>query len=328
MLDVEEEEELESVSAGSKFVRWATFLVAGVLWIVAGNGQKKDANCGKYSHLKICDNVDKHGRQTLDGKNNAGKIFRRIIHNSCGRPSCPECYISWASRAARKLAFVLGEAAKLHGKVEHFSCSVPVKDWDLPAEDMRRKAVKILYSRGIIGGSLIFHGARFNRIKGFYWSPHYHALGFVFGGYKCRSCRRKNNCLKGCGGLDDVNWQKYQVDKWYVKVLDPTHERKSVRRTAAYELGHCTIPANAKNHRVVTYFGVCSYRRLKISAKARAEFETKFKDKCPICGDELKNGKYCGVKQLITDRKNPDFRRDGFEDFLENGFQAWFVEEG
>jgi hypothetical protein len=219
--DFDEEEELESVSSGSKFVRWATFLVAGVLWIVAGNGQKTSASCGKYSRVKICPNIDKHSRLTLDGKSYSGKIFRRIIHNSCGRPSCPECYISWASRTARKMAFVLGEAAKLHGKIEHLSCSVPVKDWDMPPEDMRRKAVKVLYSRGLTGASLIFHGARFNRIKGFYWSPHYHVLGFVFGGYKCRSCRHKNDCLKGCGGLDDVNWQKYQVDKWYVKVLDP-----------------------------------------------------------------------------------------------------------
>jgi hypothetical protein len=325
--DVDEEEKIESVNVGSKFVRWATFLVAGVLWIVAGNGQKTNTNCGKYSRVKVCLNVDLHGRTTLDGKNYAGKVFRRIIHNSCGRPSCPECYISWASRAARKVAFVLGEAAKQYGKVEHLVASVPVKDYDLSFEDMRRKAVKILNSRGVIGGSLIFHGARFNRIKGFYWSPHFHCLGFVFNGYRCRNCKRKNDCIKGCGGLDDVNWQKYQVDKWYVKVCDPRHERRNVRKTAAYELGHCTIKANAKNFRVITYWGVCSYRRLKISDKARAEFEAKFKDKCPLCGDELKNGKYCGVKQLVIDRRNPDFRRDGFEDFLENGFPAWFVED-
>jgi len=326
-LDFVEEEEVESVSVGAKSVRWATFLVNGVLWSVVGNGKITNANCGKYSRVKICDNVDLHGRVTLDGKNYAGKIFRRIIHNSCGRPSCPECYISWASRAARKVAFVLGEAAKQHGKVEHIIASVPVKDYDLSFEDMRRKAVKVLYSRGVVGGSLIYHAARYNRVKGFYYSPHFHCLGFVLGVYRCRSCERKSNCLAGCGGFDDVSWRQYQVDKWYVKVADPRHERRNVRRTAAYELGHCTIKVGVRNFRVVTYWGVVSYRKLRLSDKARAEFEAALKDTCPICGYELKNGRYMGVKPLITDRRNPDFRRDGFEDFLENGLPAWCVTE-
>lgn len=326
--EVEEEGEIESVGVRARTLRWATFVNAGVVWIVAGNGEVSLPNCGHYSQVKLCVNLDLHARKTLDGKNYAGKVFRRIIHISCGRPSCPECYVSWAVRNARKIAFVLGEASKQYGKVEHLSVSVPVKDYDLPFEDMRRKAQKVLYSRGVIGGSLIFHGARFNRIKGFYWSPHFHCLGFIFNGYRCRRCKRKNNCLKGCGGLDDVNWQKYQVDKWYVKVLDPLHERRSVRKTAAYELGHCTIKADVRNFRVVTYFGVCSYRKLKISDEARAEFEAAMRDKCPLCGDELKNGRYMGVKPLITDRKNPDFKRDSVEDFLENGFAAWLVNDG
>lgn len=325
-IDVEEEDEVET-SSGSGAVRWATALVARALWSVVGNGTVKNEHCGKFSRVKVCVNVDKHGRMGLDGKSYAGKVFRRIVHNSCGRPSCPKCYVSWAYRAARKTAFILGEASKKFGKVEHIIASVPVKDYDLSIEDLRRKAQNVLYCRGVIGGSLIFHSMRFNRIRGWYWNPHFHVLGFILNGYSCRRCARKNDCLQGCGGFDDVSWQRYQVDKWYVKVADPLHERRNVRKTAAYELGHCTIPVGAKHFRVVTYFGICSYRKLKISDAVRKEWEEEFKDKCPLCGDELKDGKYCGVKPLVTDRNSPDFQRDSIEDFLENGLPAWFVRE-
>jgi len=320
-------EEWESVSGEAKLVRWATFFVNGVLWAVVGNGKVTSPSCGKYSGLKVCLNVDLHGQRRLDGGCNSGKIFRRIIHFSCGRPLCPECYVNWALRSARKVAFILGEASKQFGKVEHVIVSVPPEDYGLDFEELRRKCIKVLFSRGVIGGSLIFHGARFNRIRGWYWSPHFHSLAFVFGGYKCRGCERKNNCLKGCGGLDDVNWQKYQVDRWYVKIADSWHGRKSVRRTASYELGHCTVKADVRHFRVVTYFGVCSYRKLKIDDVARARFEAEFNGVCPLCSHELKDGFYCGVKPLVTDRKSPDFKRDSVEDFLQNGFPAYGVKE-
>lgn len=324
---LEEEEEVES--AVGIAVKWATFSVDGVLWSVVGNGEVTNPNCGNYSRVDVCLNVDLHGRTRLDGKDYAGKVFRRIVHISCGRPSCPKCYVSWASRTAKKIAFVLGEASKIHGKVEHLSVSVPVKDWDLSFEDMRRKAAEVAKSRGVIGGSFIYHGARFNRVKGWYFSPHFHCLGFVLGGYRCRYCERKSHCLKGCGGLDDVNWQKYQVDRWYVRVLSPRQERRNVRRTASYELGHCTIKVGVRNFRVVTYWGVASYRKLRIDDKVRAEFEAALRGACPICGYGLKKGKYVGVEPLITDRKNPDFMRDACADFLQNGLPAWMlIEDG
>jgi len=116
-----------------------------------------------------------------------------------------------------------------------------------------------------------------------------------------------------------VAWRKFQKDKWYVKVLDPLHERRNVRKTATYELGHCTIQKNVRNFRAVTYFGVASYRKLKISAEARARFEESRKPKCQLCGSELVDIEYLGSKAFITDRLSPDFKRDSFENILENG---------
>ena len=63
-------------------------------------------------------------------------------------------------------------------------------------EDLRNKVVKILKSRGVIGGCLIFHGFRYNNVRLWYWSPHFHVLGFVLGGYsRCRNCKDKWNCM-------------------------------------------------------------------------------------------------------------------------------------
>lgn len=326
-IDVEEEDEVKAVSVASVSVRWATALVSGVLWFLAGHGAVTNGHCGTFSRVKLCLNVDKHGQMGLDGKSYAGKIFRRIVHNSCNRPSCPRCHISWASKTARKVAFILGESAKKYGQVEHLSASVPVKDYDLSIEELRRKAQKVLNSRNVIGGSLIFHGFRYNRIKQWYWSPHFHTLAHLSNPYRCRYCERKSNCLKGCGGFDDVSWQKFQVDGWYVKVLDPRHERRNVRKTVAYELGHCSIPDGVRHHRVVTYFGVSSYRRLQISAEAWNRWKEERKDKCPLCRDELKNGKYMGIRELVTDRKSLFFKRDSIEDYLEGNFPAWAIDE-
>jgi len=107
--------------------------------------------------------------------------------------------------------------------------------------------------------------------------------------------------------------------EWYVKVLDPLHERRNVRKTASYELGHATIKKDVKNFRVVTYFGVCSYRKLKISAEARARWEADKKQKCKLCGSELVDIEYLGHKAFVVDKLSSDFKRDTFEPIVENG---------
>jgi len=291
---------------------------------LVGHGEQTNEYCGQYVGLKGCLNVDLHDIVTLDGENHRGKIRRRIVHNSCNRPSCRICYVSWAMRTAKKMAFILGEASKQFGKVEHVMASVPVEDYGLSFEALRAKAIKVLKSRGVIGGSLIFHGFRYNKIRRWYFSPHFHVLGFIFDGYgRCRNCSRKSNCLAGCGGFDDVAWRKFQVDRWYVKVLDPKHERRNVRKTASYELGHCSIKKGVRNFRAVTYFGVCSYRKLKISAEARARWEEDRKQKCDLCGSELINIEYKGCKPFVVDRLDPEFKRDSSEPYLENGLVVY-----
>jgi len=299
------------------------------VWVLVGNGIRTNDFCGQLLRVKGCLNVDLHGQMGLDGKCHAGEVYWQLVHNWCHKASCPICYyFGWAVRQAGEIDLRLSEARKRFGKVEHVILSVPVKDYGLDYGVLRKKAVKIAESRGVLGGSLIFHAFRYNLIRHWYWSPHMHVLGFIKDGYGCRFCRRKNDCFKGCGGFDDRSYQRFLRDGWYVRVADPLHERKSVFYTAKYELGHASVKVGVKYFRVVTYFGVCSYRELKISADVRRAWDDCKKSVCPACRYDLVKIRYAGVKPFVTDISSPDYKNRSFADYLENGFPAWFVDEG
>lgn len=283
---------------------------------LVGNGEVTNQFCGKYIGLKGCVRVGLHKLITLDGVNYSGKIFRRKVHHWCDKPSCPVCFKSgWAVREASSIKARLIEASKRFGVIEHLSISVPVKDYGLDLKAMRLKAVKLLKARGVVGGCLIFHGFRYNLRKSWYWSPHFHVLGFIFGGYStCRNCSRKWNCLKGCGGFDDRAWQLFQKDGYYVKVFG---KRKTIHGTAWYQLNHASVKKGVVRFHVATWFGNCSYRKLKVTVELRKAF-------CPICQHDLVKLRYFGDKGIVTDRSSPDYERDSFEDYEEDGRVVYF----
>ena len=254
---------------------------------LVGHGEVTNENCGRFSgYFYGCLRVDLHKLITLDGVNYAGKVYAKPYFHSCDKPSCPVCFkYGWVVREARSIVARLEVASKRFGLVEHVVCSVPTKDYGLSFNAMRLKAVKVLKSRGIVGGVLVFHAFRFNLEKWWYFSPHWHVLCFVLGGYaKCRNCKRKWNCLEGCGGFDDRAWQAFQKDGWYVKVLG---KRKSVFRTAAYQLNHSSVKKGAVRFHVASWFGNCSYRKLKVTAEMR-------KSVCPISKHDLEKLRYNG----------------------------------
>ena len=294
---------------GSEPVPVSSFAEFGDFQLV-GHGSVTNEFCGQFLSLKGCLNVDFHGFMTLDGKSYASKVFVRRVHHWCCKPSCPVCFIrGWAVRQAKSIEGRLKEASKKFGLVEHIVASAPSRDYGLSFEGMRRKAKKVLFSRGVVGGCLIWHGFRYNLRKHWFWSPHYHCLGYILGGYsRCRNCKRKWNCLKGCGGFDDRNYHDgFLRDGWIVKVLG---KRVSVFYTAYYLLNHSSIKKNVKRFHVVTWFGCCSYRKLKVTVEKRKEL-------CPICNYELIDISYCGVKSLDVKV------RESFEDYLEDGCVAW-----
>ena len=286
---------------------------------LVGHGKVTNEKCGKFSSFFGCARTALHDRITLDGTNYKGKVYVRKIFHSCDKPSCPVCYkYGWAVRQARKIEVRLAEASKRFGQVEHIVASVPVRDYGLTLEALRSKIDKILAVRGVVGGNKIFHGFRYNLRKSWYWSPHFHVLGFVLGGYsRCRNCKRKWNCLAGCGGFDDRSYQNFLKDGYYVKVLG---KRKTVGGTAWYQLNHSSIDVTKKRFHVATWFGVCSYRKLKITAEYKKAI-------CPICRHDLVRLDYFGTKNFVFNKDSLEFRRESFEDCDEDGRRVWVERE-
>ena len=273
---------------------------------LVGHGEVTNKFCGKYIGLKGCLRVDLHNLITLDAKSYKGKVFRRIVHHFCNKPSCPVCFKSgWAVRQAGNIEGRLAEASKRFGQVEHIVATVPPKFYGLDYLSLRHKIIKVLALRGIIGGVMIFHGFRYNLRKSWYWSPHFHVLGFILGGYgRCRRCKKK--CFKGCGGWEDTKYRAYEKDGCIVRVLG---KRKTVFGTAWYQLNHSSINVTKKRFHVAVWFGTCSYRKLKVTVEKRKEL-------CPLCQHDLIAIEYLGIKSLSSER-------DAFEDYEENGFPAW-----
>jgi hypothetical protein len=293
---------------------------------LVGKGDVTNEFCGKFYGYIGCARTELHNKKIFlkrkgevslhDCKN---KVFVQRVYNSCDKPSCPVCYKhGWAVRQAKRIEARLKEASKRFGLVEHIVASVPTRDYGLNVKALRAKAVKILRRRGVIGGTLIFHGFRYNVRRGWYWSPHFHCLGFILGGYRCRGCMK--SCV-GCNGFEARTRQEFEKDGYIVKVLG---KRKTVAGTAWYQLNHASVKKGVKRFHVATWFGSCSYRKLKVT------YEVK-KRVCPICQHGLKPLRYSGNnKRLVADLfsvYNPDVERSSFEDLEENGVRVWFEDE-
>jgi hypothetical protein len=71
-------------------------------------------------------------------------------------------------------------------------------------------------------------------------------------------------------------------------------------------------------HVVVTWFGNCSYRRLKVTYEVR-------KMVCPLCLHELEDDCYFGNKAFALDKNAIDYVRDSWLSLLEDGREVWVV---
>ena len=296
----------------------------GVFQLV-GHGTVTNHKCGKFSSFWGCSRVELHNIiTTLSGKNFKGKVYMRKVFHSCDKPSCPVCYkYGWAVREAGKIEMRLKEASKRFGQVEHIVATVPPKFYHLDYIKLRAKMRQVLAVRGIIGGVMIFHGFRYNLRKRWYWSPHFHVLGFILGGYKCRSCkkiRKTGKCgieNRGCDGFVNRNYRMYEKDGCIVKVLG---KRKTVGGTAWYQLNHSSTHISKKRFHVAVWFGVCSYRKLKITTEYK-------KNVCPICRHDLVKHRYFGNKRDVmacySSDRNSCKKRDFTANLEEDGRPVW-----
>ena len=282
---------------------------------LVGHGGVTNEFCARWMGLKGCLNVDLHNKTIFDRDGNpvnyAGKVYVKPFRHWCCKPSCPKCYLhGWAVREAGKIEARLKVASKKFGQVEHITCSIPPEQYGLSFEAMRKKAKEVLKSRGVVGGCLIWHSFRYNLRKHYFWSPHFHCLGFILGGFgRCRRCKKRGRfrCYD-CDGFKGRQVRGYGKDRFIVKV----HGRRiTVFGTAWYLLNHSSVKKGVRFFRVATWFGCVSYRKLKVTPEKR-------KALCPLCRHELVDIFYHGVKSLSFDKSS-------FEDFLEGGFSAWGV---
>ena len=272
---------------------------------LVGHGEMTNSECGVFKKFMGCLNVELHnGVRWFYPDLPKDAVFVKSVYHSCDKPTCPVCFkYGWAVRQATRMEARLKEAARRFGLVEHIVASVPHNEYGLSLEALRERAVKILASRGVIGGSMIFHGFRYRNRRmawktglpvGWFWNPHFHVLGFIGGeGYgKCRNCKyqveKTYEKCRGCDGFEGVTRREFEKDGYIVVVLG---KRKTIGGTAWYQLNHSSIKRGVKKSHAATWFGVCSYRKLKlINGK-----DVGVKHKCPICACDLVRVRYLGV---------------------------------
>jgi hypothetical protein len=271
---------------------------------LVGHGKVTNEFCGTFLSFKGCLRGDLHEGKVWKGLDCSHKAFIRVLHHWCNKPSCPTCFESgWAVREAGRIEERLKAASKHFGEVHHIVASVPLRDYGLSFEALRSVVVKALSVRRVVGGVLLFHGFRYNNaeearrkrvVVGWYWSPHWHCLGFILGGFsKCRHCENvdrslRGNC-RGCSGFYGKSMDAYGDDAFIVEVME---ERLTLFGTAWYLLNHASLKVSVPLFRVATWWGVCSYRKLKVTPEKR-------KDLCPICHEELFKLFHVGARRIV-----------------------------
>lgn len=286
-------EKVMSGEAKSPSALEGSYATYGVFQLVGHAPKPTNEKCGTFRKVVGCSRVELHNKTIFDKDGRLldcrDKGFFRPVFHSCDKPSCPICYErGWAVREAKNIEFRLEQASKRFGLAEHIIVALPPKYWGFCYEELQKLCDHVLKSRGIVGGVKLFHGFRYDVKRQWWWSPHFHVLGFIYGGYgKCRHCPK---CKNGCGGFVDRNYRLNEIDGVYVKVKG---KRKSIFGTAWYLLHHSTIRTDKKRFHVARWFGVCSYRRLEISKELRKEYDRLHKPKCPICGSDLVRHEYC-----------------------------------
>lgn len=265
-----------------------------------GRGVPSSDFCGRWVSYSVCKNVDAHQGVVLNGVDYSGKVVVAHNHMWCKKSSCPICFNRGLSvYGARKIeGRILEGVNRGLGDAEHISVSVPVCDRDLPESVLRVKCRNALFDRGVSGGCMIFHGYRMNKERDcLVWSPHYHVLGFIKGGFGCRGCVHNREDCVSCDGFKGREVRGFKRDGYLVKVHG---RRETVFGTAHYQLNHATIKYGIKRFHAVTWFGSASYRMFK-GLKLKSE------KVCPACQELMVRCVYVGVNRYSHDVGDVDY---------------------
>jgi len=291
-------------------------------YMPVGRGRPSSTLCAKHVGYLVCKNVEGHKDVVIKGVDCTGKVVAFHKHLWCKRALCPRCYIrGWSVRRARSIETRLAKGVELgFGKVEHVVVSPSVVDRVLSESVLRKKCRDALFDRGVLGGCMIFHGYRRDKKRDvLVWSPHYHVLGFILGGFdRCRECVHDREDCASCSGFKGKEVRGYAKDGYLVKVLA---ERDTVFGTAFYQANHATVRVGIKRFHCVTWFGVCGNRKFKSK-----ELETEVT--CPACEGEMKRSVYVGKRHLIKDIGHPDYTAWFVEDEFDENGEPNFIDKG
>jgi len=211
---------------------------------------------------------------------------------TCLRADCPKTWIGvtesgdrvktgcrqkWAGRLAGRAENRISQVTGL-GPPKHIMISPPKAAWGLVSTDypgLRRQVYKVATRVCVRGGLLIFHPFRRRCPKclstpemghktclkcgnpwfEWFFSPHFHIIGF---------------------GWIEGTTEEFKKSGYVVRNLGI---RKSVGGTVLYQLSHAGV--HLKFH-TITWFGACSYNKLRIEPEEREGRPT-----CPTCGATL-----------------------------------------
>lgn len=209
--------------------------------------------CGLWSY-RGCLNTAGHKGTIAEGKG-----FLQTYQRSCFRARCSLCWKKWLGRESSKSTHRIEHFEKISKKkVKHIIISVPDWDYGLDKKELSKKARTILKDVNCLGGCMIYHPFRFDRkLKTWYYSPHFHVLGFGWITAVAEAYSKHGYIIKNKG------------------------ERDSTFSTIYYILSHAGV--KKRNHSLV-WFGDLSYSKLK-SSEIPALADNK--QKCPYCENEL-----------------------------------------
>lgn len=214
--------------------------------------------CGKW-YAKGCLNVEAHKGTECEGKGYV-KTFQR----SCYRADCVGCEPKWRGRESNKATRRIEKYEEKSGKhAKHIIVSPPQWLYGKSKKELSKLCYKILKDVGCIGGTVIFHPFRYDKkYKDWYYSPHFHILGF--------------------GWIECVT-ENYQKNGWIIKNKG---FRDSIFATFYYQLSHAGIK---KHNHALVWFGDLSYSKLKV------EKEDVDNNICPYCHAKLREVESYGV---------------------------------
>lgn len=286
--------------------------------LVGSRLRQTSALCNVFSRVKGCLNHEAHfgrvlpegvsGAVGLDGKIGVkmGVVFPRAYH--CSDPTCPVCCFDWARRTARRAMdiFEVYDDLLVDCEIRHVTVSVPRFDWGKSFKWLRGYVSKLLVALGVEGGQLIYHPKRWSKYREcWYFSPHFHVLGYIEGGLFDGGLIRD---FHNASGYVVVNLER----------------RKSVLGTLLYQLSHAGVPEGHVH--AVTWFGCCSSRAsIRLGVRdvivANRRYAIEKRNECPICGSKMRHVcRYSGNFDV------PDFDYEKYnEKFVVDYVYNWFV---